>query len=173
MQKSCQITIFGSSRISFQFLISKIQGSGFSFQFSISKFQGSGTLPWNINGSSSFCKGPRTSKVWKSKAPQGPRTLRLCMSEDLCKNYYSHSYFTVVTFLTKIQNLCYITKKTCQNTTVKKCGWEKPLPSKFLITWPKKFASSRISIPLFLLVRFWILARNGFFYPNFLDSSSF
>ena len=71
----------------------------------------SGTLPWNINGSSSFCKGPRTSKVWKSKDPQGPRTLRLCMSEDLCKNYYSHLYFTVVTFLTKIQNWCYITKK--------------------------------------------------------------
>ena len=56
MQKICQNTIFGSSRISFhffnsifqgsgfsfQFLISKIQGSGFSFQFLISKFQGSG-----------------------------------------------------------------------------------------------------------------------------------
>ena len=83
----------------------------------------SGTLPWNINGSSSFCKGPRTSKVWKSKDPQGPGTLRLCMSEDLCKNYYSHLYFTVVTFLTKIQNWCYITKKTCQNTTIKKVGW--------------------------------------------------
>ena len=76
-----------------------------------------------VNGSSSFCKGPRTSKVWKSKDPQGLRTLRLCMSEDLCKNYYSHLYFTVVTFLTKIQNWCYITKKTCQNTTVKKVGW--------------------------------------------------
>ena len=24
-------------------------------------------LPQNLNGSSSFCKGPRTSKVWKSK----------------------------------------------------------------------------------------------------------
>ena len=54
-----------------------------------------------------------------------------------------------------------------------KLGWEKPLPSKFLITWPKNLDSTRIYIPLFLLVRFWILARNGFFYPNFLDSSSF
>ena len=44
-----------------------------------------------------------------------------------------------------------------------KLGWEKPLPSKFLITWPKNLDSSRISIPLFLLVRFWILARNVFF----------
>ena len=147
-----------------------------------------GTLPWNINGSSSFCKGPRTSKVWKSKDPQGPRTLRLCMSEDLCKNYYSHLYFTVVTFLTKIQNWCYITKKLVKTQLSKKLdgknyycpknldgknhyhpsfwshdqklGWEKPLPSKFLITWPKSLDSSRISIPLFLLVRFWILARN-------------
>ena len=127
--------------------------------------QHSGTLPWNINGSSSFCKGPRTSKVWKSKDPQGPRTLRLCMSEDLCKNYYSHLYFTVVTFLTKIQNWCYITKKLFKTQLSKKLdgknyycpknldgknhyhpsfwlhdqklGWEKPLPSKFLITWPK------------------------------------
>ena len=29
----------------------------------------SGTLPRKINGSSSFCKGPRTSKIWKSKGP--------------------------------------------------------------------------------------------------------
>ena len=55
------------------------------------------TLLRTINGSSSFCKGPRTSKVWKSKDPKGPRTLRLCMSKDLCKNYYSHLYFAVVT----------------------------------------------------------------------------
>ena len=33
------------------------------------------------------------------------------MSEDLCKNYYSHLYFTVVTFLAKIQNWCYKTTK--------------------------------------------------------------
>ena len=33
------------------------------------------------------------------------------MSEDLCKNYYSHLYFTIVTFLTKIKNWCYISKK--------------------------------------------------------------
>ena len=58
----------------------------------------SGTLPRNINGSSSFCKGPRTSKVWKSKDR---------MSEDLCKNYYFHLYFTIVTFLTKIRNWFY------------------------------------------------------------------
>ena len=58
-----------------------------------------------------------------------------------------------------------------------KFGWEKPLPSKFLFTWPKTWMgktttiqvfdhmtknldSSRISIPLFLLVWFWILVRN-------------
>jgi hypothetical protein len=34
-----------------------------------------GTLPRNMNGSSSFCKGPRTSKVLKSKDPKCPRTL--------------------------------------------------------------------------------------------------
>ena len=34
----------------------------------------SGTLPQNINVSSSFCKGPRTSKVWKTKNLKGPRT---------------------------------------------------------------------------------------------------
>ena len=67
------------------------------------------TLLRTINGSSSFCKGPRTSKVWKSKDPKGPRTLRLCMSKDLCKNYYPHLNFEVVTFLTKIQNWCYKT----------------------------------------------------------------
>ena len=42
LQKICLNTIVGSSRIYSQFLISKIQGSGFSFQFLISKFQGSG-----------------------------------------------------------------------------------------------------------------------------------
>ena len=133
---------------------------------------GSGTLPWNINGSSSFCKGPRTSKVWKSKDPQGPRTLRLCMSEDLCKNYYSHLYFTVVTFLTKIQNWCYITKKNlskhnCQKswmvktTTVQKIWMGKTTTIQVFDHMTKNLDSSRISIPLFLLIRFWILARNG------------
>ena len=34
------------------------------------------TLLRTINGSSSFCKGPRTSKVWKSKDPKGPRTFK-------------------------------------------------------------------------------------------------
>ena len=54
----------------------------------------------------------------------GPRTLRLCMSEDLCKNYYSHLYFAVVTFLTKIQNWCYTTKKKLVKTQLsKKFGW--------------------------------------------------
>ena len=67
----------------------------------------SGTIQWNINGSSSFCKGARTSE---SESPR-THTLRLCMSEDLCKNYYFHSYFTIVTFLSKIQYWCYITKK--------------------------------------------------------------
>ena len=42
MQKICQNTIFGSSRISFHFFNSIFQGSGFSFQFLISKIQGSG-----------------------------------------------------------------------------------------------------------------------------------
>ena len=84
----------------------------------------SGTLPRNLNGSSSFCKGPRTSKVWKSKDPQGPRTLRLCMSEDLCKNYYTHLNFAIVTFLTKIQNWCYKTNKKLVKTQLsKKFGW--------------------------------------------------
>ena len=41
---------------------------------------GNGTLLRKVNGSSSFCKGPRTSKVWKSKDPKGPRTFRLKMS---------------------------------------------------------------------------------------------
>ena len=85
-----------------------------------------GTLPWNIN-------------IWKSKDPQSPRTLRLCMSEDLCKNYYSHLYFTVVTFLTKIQNWYYITKNNlskhnCQKswmvktTTFQKIWMGKTIP---------------------------------------------
>ena len=51
----------------------------------------------------------------------GSWTFRLCQSLDLCKNYYSHLNFAVVTFLTKLQNYCYETnKKTCQNTIVKK-----------------------------------------------------
>ena len=70
-----------------------------------------GTLPRIINGIVVFAK---VQGLVKSE------TLRLYMSEDLCKNYYSHLYFTVVTFLTKIQNWCYITKK---NTTIKKFGW--------------------------------------------------
>ena len=73
-----------------------------------------GTLPRNLNGSSSFCKGPRD--------PKSPCTLRLCMSEDLCKNYDSHLNFAVVTFLTKIQNWCYTTKKLVK-TWLKKFGW--------------------------------------------------
>ena len=112
------------------------------------------------------------------------------MSEDLCKNYYSHLYFTVVTFLTKIQNWCYITKTNLSNhncqkswmvktTTVQKIWMGKTTtiqvfdhmtknldgknhyhPS-FWSHDQKNLDSSRISIPLFLLVRFWILARNG------------
>ena len=54
------------------------------------KFVNNGTLLRKVNRSSSFCKGPRTSKVWKSKDPKGPRTFRLYKSADLCKNYYSH-----------------------------------------------------------------------------------
>ena len=49
-----------------------------------------------VNGSSSFYKGPRTCKVWKSADPSGPWTFKLYLSLDLCKNYYSHLYFTVV-----------------------------------------------------------------------------
>ena len=41
MQKNCQNTIFGSSRISFHFLNSIFQGGRFSFQFLNSIFQGS------------------------------------------------------------------------------------------------------------------------------------
>ena len=41
IQKFCQNTIFGSSRISFHFLNSIFQGSRFSFQFLNSIFQGS------------------------------------------------------------------------------------------------------------------------------------
>ena len=44
-------------------------------------------LPRNLNRSSSFCKGPRTSKDWKSKDSKGLRTLRLC---------YSHLNFAVL-----------------------------------------------------------------------------
>ena len=89
--------------------------------FLLPKLSGSSeTLLRIINGSSSFCKCPRTSKVWKSKNPKGPRTLRLCLSEDLCKNNYSYLHFAAVTFLTKIQNWCCTSKKTCQKTTVKK-----------------------------------------------------
>ena len=143
----------------------------------------SGTLPQNLNGSSSFCKGPRTSKVWKSKDLKGPRTLRLCMSEDLCKNYYSHLNFAVVTFLTKIQNWCY---KTTKNLSKHNC--EKNLDGKNhyhpknldgknyyhpknldgknhyhprILTTIQKVGSSRISFSLFLLIWFWILVRNA------------
>ena len=67
----------------------------------------------------------RKKKTYGSPKNKGTKILAelKAVSEDLCKNYYSHLYFTVVTFLTKIQNWCYITKKTCQNTTIKKVGW--------------------------------------------------
>ena len=131
----------------------------------------SGTLPRNINGSSSFCKGPRTSKVWKSKDPQGPRTLRLCMSEDLCKHYYSHLYFAVVTFLTKIQNWCYNTQKNLSKHNCQKYldGKNHYCPKNLdgknhyhprIFTTIQKVGSSRISISLSLLIRFWVLVRN-------------
>ena len=42
--------------------------------------------------------------------------LRLCMSEDLCKNYYFYLNFVVETFLTKIQNWCYKTTKKLVKT---------------------------------------------------------
>jgi hypothetical protein len=70
----------------------------------------------------------------------GPRTLRLCMSEDLCKNYYSHFYFAVVTFLTKIQNWCSTTKKLVKTKLSKKFGWEKLLLSK-TFGWEKPLPS--------------------------------
>ena len=59
--------------------------------------QDSVTLPQNSLGSSSFCKGPRTDNVWKSKA----RTFRLYWSKNLCKQYYCQDCFKVVTFLRK------------------------------------------------------------------------
>ena len=131
-----------------------------------------GTLLRKVNGSSSFCKGPRTSKVWKSKDPKGQRTFRLCKSADLCKNYYSHLYFTVVTFLTKIQNWCYFTKKNLskhnyqkswmvKTTTVQKIWMGKTTTIQVFDHMTKNLDSSRISIPLFLLVWFWILVRNA------------
>ena len=43
-----------------------------------------GTLLQRVNGSSGFCKGPRTSKVWKSKDPKGPQTFRLY--SNVCTN---------------------------------------------------------------------------------------
>ena len=128
------------------------------------------TLLRIINGSSSFCKGPRTSKVWKSKDPKGPRTLRLCLSEDLCKNNYSHLYFAVVTFLTKIQNWCYKTNKNlskhnCQkNLDGKNYYCPKNLDGKNhyhprILTNHKKVGSSRISFSL----KFWSLVRNALY----------
>ena len=126
-------TSSGSSYDHLHLLLSEIPRGETTMQYY------SGTLLRNWNGSSSFCKGPRTSKVWKSKDPKGPRTLRLCMSEDLCKNYYSHLNFTVVTFLTKIQNWCYKTNKKLVKTQLsKKFGWEKPLLSK-KFGWEKPF----------------------------------
>ena len=57
--------------------------------------------------------------VKSERDPKGPHTLRLFLSADLCKNYYSHSNFTAVTFLTKIQNP--LVKNTTQLS--KKFGW--------------------------------------------------
>ena len=101
--KNCVLTNFLHERSTIFFLVFSL------IRFWI--FVRNETLLRIINGSSSFCKGPRTSKVWKSKDPKGLRTLRICLSEDLCKNNYSHLYFAVVTFLTKIQNWCCISKK--------------------------------------------------------------
>ena len=126
--------------------------------------------PQNINGSSSFCKGPRTSKVWKTKDPKGPRTLRLCMSEDLCKNYYYHLNFAVVTFLQKfkiggIKQTKILSKHNCQkNLDGKNYYCPKNLDGKNhyhprIWLTIQKVGSSRISFSLFLLIRFWILVR--------------
>ena len=62
----------------------------FLWSFPLQKSNRIGTLLWKVNGSISFCKGPRTSKVWKSKDPKDPWTFRFCKSADLCKNYCSH-----------------------------------------------------------------------------------
>ena len=55
-----------------------------------------------VNGSSSFSKGPRKGKVWKSVDPSGPWTFKLSLSLDLCKNYYSHELFAVMYHSCKI-----------------------------------------------------------------------
>ena len=76
MQKFCQNTIFGSSRISFQFLISKIQGSGFSFHFLNSIFQGSGfsfQFLKNYHDLTIFLRNVITSKIkWEQQILQKP-----------------------------------------------------------------------------------------------------
>ena len=161
-------------------------------RFLATKDQALAALPCYITRCALVCNSTicfKATITGVSIARSGTLPRNVSMSEDLWKNYYSHLYFTVVTFLTKIQNWCYITKKLVKTQLSKKLdgknyycpknldgknhyhpsfwlhdqklGWEKPLPSKFLITWPKNLDSSRISIPLFLLVRFWILARNG------------
>ena len=85
IQKICQNTIFGSSRISFHFLNSIFQGSRFSFQFLNSIFQGSRISFRFLN----FCqecyyfqKLVGVVVFTKVRGPFG--------SLDLCKNYYSH-----------------------------------------------------------------------------------
>ena len=52
------------------------------------------------------------------------------MSEDLCKNYYSHLNFAVVTFLTKIQNWYYTKKLPNYNCQKNLDGKNYPCPKK-------------------------------------------
>ena len=60
------------------------------------------------------------AKVQGLVKSESPLTLRICISEDLCKNYYSHLYFSVVTFMTKIQSWCYKTNKKLVKTQLSK-----------------------------------------------------
>ena len=56
----------------------------------------SGTLLQNINGSSSFCKGPRTSKV------QGPKVQALKQTKNLSKHNCQKIWMVKTTTVQKI-----------------------------------------------------------------------
>ena len=110
MQKNCQNTIFGSSRISFHFLNSIFQGSKISFYFLNSILQGS---RFSFQFLNSIFKGSRISfrflnfcqECYYFQKLVGVVVFTKVGSLDLCKFYYSHVIFgSNISFLTKIKN---------------------------------------------------------------------
>ena len=107
IQRNCQNTIVGSSRISFHSFNSIFQGSGFSFQFLknyhnltifkvILNFAQECYYLENKVGVVDFTKARGLVKFQSPRALAGPWALKHYQPLNVCKIYYSYFIFEVM-----------------------------------------------------------------------------